>query len=139
MLQTFKMLFLCIDIFYFLCIFVSCEKQTFHYNDKVWLILKDANQICSLFSICMPQILMLKPRSMNLYIKGNTHIHHDLKKSFEFSRYMKLKSCWNFNFTYWTFLTRKGVSEDVGTKNFLCRSWKFWVKKLKSLYQWVFT
>ena len=39
----------------------------------------------------MPQILMLKPRPMNLYVKVNSHVHQDLQKSFQFSRYPKLK------------------------------------------------
>ena len=78
----FKILFTCIDNFYFLCIFITCDKQTFHYSDKVRFILKDFTQICSLFSIRMPPILMLKPRPINLYIKVNTHVYQDLQKSF---------------------------------------------------------
>ena len=45
-------------------------------------ILKNATQICSLFNIRMPQILMLKPRTMKLQIKVNAHFHQDLQKSF---------------------------------------------------------
>ena len=61
------MLFLFIVDFYFLCIFVTCDEQTVHYNDKIWFILKDASQICSLFS--MSRILTRKPIPMNFYIK----------------------------------------------------------------------
>ena len=74
------MLFLCIDNFYFLWVFTACDEQTFYYSGKVLFILKDATQICSLFHIRMPQILMLKPRPMNLYIKVNTHVHQHLQK-----------------------------------------------------------
>ena len=68
-------------IFTFLCVFITCDEQTFYYIDKVWFILKDTTQICSLFSIRMSQILMLKPRPMNLYIKVNSHVYQDLQKS----------------------------------------------------------
>ena len=34
LLQTFKMLFLWLDNFYFLCMFITCYEQTFDYNDK---------------------------------------------------------------------------------------------------------
>ena len=74
------MLFFCIDNFHFLCIFITCVEQTFHYSNKVRFILKDATQICSFFIIYIPQILMFKPRSMNLYIKVNTHVCQDLQK-----------------------------------------------------------
>ena len=47
--------------------------------------LKDVTQICFLFHIRMPQILMLKPRTMNLSIKVNNHVHQDLQLSIEFS------------------------------------------------------
>ena len=40
---------------------IYCLRQQF--------ILKDATKFWSLFSIRMPQTLMLKPRPMNLYIK----------------------------------------------------------------------
>ena len=43
--QTFKLLFLCTGNCYFLCIFITCEDYR------------------------MPQILMLKTRPMNLYMK----------------------------------------------------------------------
>ena len=62
------------DSFYLLCVFITCDKHTFHYSDKLSLILKDAIEIFSIFSICMPQILMLKLRPVNLYIKVNTHV-----------------------------------------------------------------
>ena len=67
--------------FYFLCFLITCDKQTFLYSDKVWFTLKKTTQIFSLFSIRMTQILMLKPRPMNLYVKGNSHIHRDIQKS----------------------------------------------------------
>ena len=78
----FKMLFFYIDNFYFLCTFITCDEQTFHYSGKVLFVLKDATQIYSLFSICIPQILMLKLRSMNLYIKVNNTAYQDLQKLF---------------------------------------------------------
>ena len=74
--------FFCIDNFYCLCIFITCDEQTFNYSVKVSLILKDATKICFLFRICMPQILMVKPRPVNFYIKVNNHVHQDLQKSF---------------------------------------------------------
>ena len=49
LLKTFKMLYLWVDKFYFLCIFITCDEQTFDNNDEVWVILKDATQIYSLF------------------------------------------------------------------------------------------
>ena len=68
---------LCIDDnFYFLCIFITCDEQTFHYSNKVWFILKNATQIYFLLSFHLPQSLM------NLHIKDNTHVHQDLQKSF---------------------------------------------------------
>ena len=73
------MLFFCIDI-YSLCIFIICDEQTFHYSNKVWFILKNATQICSLYHIRMPQILMLKLRPTDFYIKVNNHVHQDLQK-----------------------------------------------------------
>ena len=48
------------DNFYFICIFITCDEQMFHYSDKVWFILKNATQICFLLHIRMAQILMLK-------------------------------------------------------------------------------
>ena len=65
LLQTFQMLFLWVDNFYFLCIFITCDEQTFDYHDEVWVILKGATKFTPFFSIHMPQILMLKQRPMN--------------------------------------------------------------------------
>ena len=48
-------------------------------------ILKDVTHICFLFHIRMTQILMLKPRPMNLSIKVNNHVHQDLQLFIEFS------------------------------------------------------
>ena len=76
------MLFFSIDNFYFLCIFITCDEQKTHYEDKVWFILKDATQICSLFHVHTPRMQMLKPRPMNLYIKVNNLVHQDLQKLF---------------------------------------------------------
>ena len=53
-----------------------------NYSVKVSLILKDVTQICFLFHIRMPQILMLKTKLINLHIKVNTHVHQDLQISF---------------------------------------------------------
>ena len=78
------MLFFCIYNFYFLYIFITRDEQTFHYSDNVRFILKDATQISSLFHIRMPQILMLKQRPINLYIKVNNHVHQDLQNRFSF-------------------------------------------------------
>ena len=39
------MLFLWVDNFCFLSVFITCDEQTFDYNDEVWVILKDATQI----------------------------------------------------------------------------------------------
>ena len=77
-----KLLFSYVDSFFFLCIFISCDEQTFHYSDKVWLILMDATQNCFLFSIRVPQRLILKPRSMIFKIQVTTHDRQDLRKSF---------------------------------------------------------
>ena len=60
-------------------IYFTCDKQTFHYSDKVWFILNDATY-CSLVSIRIPQILMIKRRSMSLYIKVNTICSSGFKK-----------------------------------------------------------
>ena len=49
----------------FLSIFITCDEQSFHQSNEVWFILKNATQICSLFNICIIQILMFKPRAMN--------------------------------------------------------------------------
>ena len=57
-------------------------------NKRFIRVIKD--DIYTLFGIRMPQILILKPRSMNLYIKVNTHAYQDLQVSFQFSRYPKL-------------------------------------------------
>ena len=78
----FKMLFFSIDNFYFSCIFINCDEQTFNYSDKVRFVLKDSTQICFLFHKRMPQILILKPRPINLCIKFNNHVHQDLQKLF---------------------------------------------------------
>ena len=53
-----------------------------HYCDKVWFILKNATQVCSLFSIRISQILMFKPKSVSLYVVVNTHACQDLQKMF---------------------------------------------------------
>ena len=47
---------------YFLFKLISCDEQAFYYSDKVWLFLKNATQIRSLFNIRMTQIRMLQPR-----------------------------------------------------------------------------
>ena len=43
------MLFLWVDNFCFLSVFITCDEQTFDYHDEVWVILKDPTQIYSLF------------------------------------------------------------------------------------------
>lgn len=77
--------------FYFSRIFIICDKQTFHYIDKVRFILKDATQISFLFSINILQKLMLKLTPKKSYIKFNTPVDQDLQNSLWFLRYTKLK------------------------------------------------
>ena len=69
------------DNFYFLCMCITCNEQTFNYSDQVQFIFKEATKIRSFFHIRMPLILTLKPRPINLYIKENIHVHQDLQKS----------------------------------------------------------
>ena len=52
-------------------VYLLPDEQKFHYSDKVWFILKDLTPMCSFFHICVPQIMILKPRLINLYIKVN--------------------------------------------------------------------
>ena len=79
-----QLLQICFPNTYFLYILITCDEQTFYYSDKVWFILKDASQISSAFRVRMPQILMFKPRPVNLYIKVNSHLHQDLQNHFSF-------------------------------------------------------
>ena len=55
-------LFLCIDNFYFLWVFIACDEQTFRYSVKYGSFKKNVTQICSGFSISLPRVLILKPR-----------------------------------------------------------------------------
>ena len=69
------------DNFYFLCMCITCNEQTFNCSDQVQFILKEATQVRSLFHIRMPLILTLKPKPINLNIKENNHVYQDLQKS----------------------------------------------------------
>ena len=69
-------------IFTFNVYLLTVTEKLLHYSGKIWFLLKDSTQFGPLFSIRIPQILMLKPKSVNLYIKVNTHVHQDLQRLF---------------------------------------------------------